>query len=118
MPVLADVLGRGPVDVAVGLDDRRDHGVEAGGVVGEPLTQALDGEGARHLTGLVAAHPVGDGEDAVVDEVAVLVLGADLPGCDAAPQRILAITAPPARCSPPGCGRRGGGGASPAAGCR
>ena len=48
------------------------------GLAGETVAESFDGEGTRHLTGLVTAHAVGDGVDAFVDEVAVLVLGADL----------------------------------------
>ena len=76
-PLLVRVADRRPVDVAVGLGDRRHHVVERGAVGAEPGAEHVDGEGAGDLAGAVAAHPVGDGEDVRLGEHVVLVLRAD-----------------------------------------
>ena len=75
--LLVDVGGGRGEDLAVGVDDGRQHVVERQRGVAETALQQLDGERARHLAGLVPAHAVGHREEVVLDEDAVLVLLAD-----------------------------------------
>ena len=109
--LLVGVAVGGPEDVAVGLGDRRDHGVEVGARRAEPGPQEVDGDGAGHLAGAVAAHAVGDGEDLRPGEEVVLVVGTDASrvGRRAPAQRghyCASRTVWPTWMRSPGCSRR------------
>ncbi|MEJ7721795.1 MAG: hypothetical protein WKF58_15835 [Ilumatobacteraceae bacterium] len=75
--LLCGVGGGGVEDVGVGVADGGDEGVEPSRGALEVGGHARDGEGAGDLTRLVATHAVGDDEEALAHEQAVLVLGAD-----------------------------------------
>ncbi len=66
-------------DAVVRLAQHVRHVLGAGRRVLDQGRQPLDGDPARHLTGRVAAHPVGDGEDHPPGDHAVLVVVADPP---------------------------------------
>ena len=101
---LGRVGDRRPEDVAVGGGDRVDH---VGGrreiVFGQAGGDPLDGEFAGDLAGLVAAHAVGDDEDAVAGEDVVLVVRTELSGVGGGAPTELSHRRPPTGC--PRCAR-------------
>ena len=115
-PGLVGVGDRALVDVGVGVVDRLHQIVERAlrlGARGQLLAEVRHRHLARDLAGEVAAHAVGDDEQARTGEHVVLVLRPELPGVGRrAPAQLghqrspLLTRAPPGSCSRSGSDRR------------
>ena len=105
---------RAAVDGLVGGAHHVGHGGDRRRLLAHARGDGLEGDRAGDLTGRVAAHPVGHGEDLGDREDAVLVAGPDPAGIGRRPPAQLGhqptrsagrVTTPPGRCCPPGPGR-------------